>query len=56
MIIFEKVYDGESICDIDRDVSEAFDQRYNPVLKDIPDGPYFPNGTFTILITWSPDE
>jgi len=57
MITFEKDYDGESIYDVYRDVSEAFDSRYNPILETIPtDEHYIQTGTFKVLITWSPDE
>lgn len=57
MITFEKEYYGESICDVYRDVSEAFDEKYNPILKDIPiDKDGFQKGTFKVLITWRNDE
>lgn len=35
--IFNKVYDSESVSDIFRDVSEAFDSNYNPEFKVIED-------------------
>lgn len=53
MIMFEKEYDGESICDVQRDIIEAFDSRFNPHVKDIPqneDG--FPLGTFVVTVTY----
>ena len=57
MIIFEKVYDGESIYDMDRDIHEAFNECYNPILKNIPcDGYNIPKGTFTVKIEWKNDE
>ncbi len=31
--IFQKDYDGESLYDLDRDVSEALLEEYNPVVK-----------------------
>lgn len=34
MKIFEKNYDGESIIDIVRDVVEAMDVRFNPIIGD----------------------
>lgn len=55
--VFEKSYDGESICDLSRDISEAIDERFNPVCADIPeieDGFYA--GSFKVTITWTPDE
>ena len=36
MNVFDKSYDGESIVDVGRDVYEAFDESFNPVVKDIP--------------------
>ncbi|HCQ0858540.1 TPA: hypothetical protein OGU99_000466 [Escherichia coli] len=55
--IFKKEYDGESICDIQRDVHEAFNSRFNPLVAQIPQDEYgFQEGTFTVTITWSPDE
>ena len=57
MTIFEKEYDGESIYDVQRDVIEAFDARFNPMVKDIPQDEYgFQLGTFTIRIEWSNEE
>ena len=53
MIIFEKVYDGESICDMDRDICEAFLERYNPEMKEVPRDEYgFCKGTFTLKVEW----
>ncbi len=57
MNIFEKEYDGESIYDVQRDVIEAFDGRFNPMVKDIPQDEYgFQLGTFTVKIEWSEEE
>jgi len=57
MVIFKQEYDGESIYDVDRDVSEAFDSKFNPIVGTIPtDEHYIQKGTFTILITWSDEE
>ncbi len=57
MNIFEKEYDGESIYDVQRDVIEAFDARFNPMVKDIPQGEYgFQLGTFIVRIEWSKEE
>jgi hypothetical protein len=51
--IFQKVYDGESIYDLDRDVTEALQTHYNPVMKSIPkDGDGFPKGNFTVTVAW----
>jgi hypothetical protein len=54
--IFRKDYDGESIYDVNRDVCEAFDEDYNPALKDIPKDEHgFQQGTFRVTIEWIPD-
>lgn len=37
-IIFQKEYDGfESLADMERDIFECFDPRFNPDVKEIPD-------------------
>lgn len=51
--LFEKEYDGESLYDCYRDVSEAIDSDYNPLIKDIPQDEYgFQKGKFKVVITW----
>jgi hypothetical protein len=51
--VFFKEYDGESIVDIDRDVSEAMLEEYNEKLKDIPKDKHgFQSGKFRISIRW----
>ena len=53
MKLFEKEYNGESISDLWRDTSECFDERHNPVAKDIPQDRYgFQKGKFKVVITW----
>lgn len=57
--IFEKEYDGESIVDLSRDISECFDERFNEAVKKIPemkDSPGFWAGKFVVSVTWKPDE
>ena len=57
MIIFEKNYDGESLYDFMRDMSEAFDSRYNPIVEEIPKDDYnISQGTFKVKIEWEVDE
>lgn len=52
--IFQKDYDGESICDLSRDISEAFDERFNPLVADIPEIEHgFHAGTFKVTIEWT---
>jgi len=55
-IIFEKSYDGESLGDSFRDVSEAFNPKYNKEVEIIPQDTYgFQKGEFTIIIKWNPN-
>lgn len=57
MIVFEKEYDGESLYDLGRDIEEAIDVTFNPVVEKIPQDEYgFQLGTFKVVITWSEDE
>ena len=54
IVIFEKTYDGESIVDLDRDVSEAIMEDYNPMVELIPKDEHgFQQGSFKVTITWS---
>lgn len=57
LTIFEKEYDGESVYDVDRDVSEAFQGDFNPIVKQIPrDEHGFQQGVFEVTITWRPER
>lgn len=56
MEIFKQKYSGESLCDVERDVSEAFDGTFNPEVKQIPMEDDMHQGTFTVTITWEADE
>jgi hypothetical protein len=50
MIVFEKEYDSESLVDLDRDISEMYDNRQ---FEEIPvDENGFHTGKFTVTITW----
>ena len=33
IILLDKEYDSESLCDIGRDVMECFDSKFNPVAE-----------------------
>ena len=56
-VIFDKEYSAEELSDLDRDVNEAFDSVYNPLVKDIPsDENNFMLGTFKVTIEWLPEE
>lgn len=55
--IFKKEYDGESICDVERDVLESFDERFNPEATAITlDENNIPEGRFIVTVQWSPYE
>ncbi len=55
--IFDKLYDGESLCDVERDISECWDERFNERVSGIPiDEHGFQTGTFRIQITWIPPD
>lgn len=50
---FCKVYDGESIVDLNRDIIESFDGRFNPAVFKIPTDEYgFMTGKFVVSISW----
>lgn len=53
MELLNRTYDGEEMCDIDRDVNECFDHHFNPDVLKIPtiDGG-FPAGRFRVVVTW----
>lgn len=55
--VFKKEYDGESVVDLDRDISEALVTAFNPVIDLIPVDAYgFQKGTFTVTIVWSEEQ
>lgn len=57
MKLFEQKYDGESLYDVDRDVSEAFREDFNPLVAQIPSDEYgIQEGTFKVTIEWSSTE
>jgi hypothetical protein len=57
MILFRKEYDGESLYDVDRDVSEAFQGDFNSLVYAIPvDEHGFQRGRFTVTIEWEDTE
>jgi hypothetical protein len=54
MIIFEKEYDGESIVDLDRDVSECLQEDFNQIMTKIPTDEHgFQLGTFKVTVEWT---
>lgn len=55
--LLDKKYSGESIVDVDRDVSEAFQADFTPQVNDIPTDEYnIQKGRFHVQITWLPEE
>ena len=51
--LFEKDYDYESLYDLSRDLAEASDETFNPVMAELPkDENGFIEGTFTVKIEW----
>lgn len=57
MMIFEKTYDDESLVDLDRDVSEAIIDEFNPAVAQIPQDEHgFKLGSFKVTIEWIPPE
>lgn len=56
MKIFSKEYDGESICDIARDIHDALNGHYNPIVNSIPvDEHQIQRGSFKVEMNWIPD-
>lgn len=52
--IFNKQYDGESLYDLARDISEAMVEEYNPIIGEIPvDQHGFQAGSFEVSIIWT---
>lgn len=56
-VLLDKKYSAEELCDVGRDVHEAFDEDFTPAAKGIPqDDLGFQTGTYTVTVTWSPEE
>jgi hypothetical protein len=54
--IFSKVYDGESLYDLSRDISEAFNPIFNPVVAIVPSDEHgIQQGEFKVTIEWVPE-
>ena len=57
MVLFENVYHGENLCDLDRDVFEAIDPDFNSKMKEIPQDEHgFNLGRFRVTIVWENDN
>lgn len=35
ILIFQQKYSEDSLCDLESDIMESLDERYNPIMKDI---------------------
>lgn len=56
MVILDKTYDGESIVDLDRDVSEMFNEEFDPRIATIPKDQYnIMKGSFKVTVEWIPE-
>jgi hypothetical protein len=56
MFILNKTYSGESIVDLDRDISEMFDEEFDPRIETIPrDEHGFMKGSFKVTVEWVPE-
>ena len=54
--IFTQEYTDEELYDVERDVSEALQEDYNPIIATIPkDKDGFRRGTFVVSIEWIND-
>jgi hypothetical protein len=55
-LIFEKVYDGEELDDLEKDVVESLLCQFNPIICEVPvDDWGFHRGEFKVTIEWSDD-
>ena len=56
LVLFSKEYDGESIADLDRDITEALSPTFNDNIDGIPvDEQGIQSGTFKLTLTWVPE-
>jgi hypothetical protein len=54
--IFTREYTDEELYDLERDVSEALQEDYNPIVASIPKDKHgFRTGTFVVSIEWIND-
>lgn len=55
-VLFSESYDGESIVDVHRDFSELWDERFNPIMSEIPSEEGFWQGSFKVTVEWIEEE
>jgi hypothetical protein len=52
--LLNKYYDGESIVDMARDLSEMLDEDFNPEVAHIPkDNNGIQHGSFRLIVQWN---
>jgi len=55
--LLNKNYTAEELCDVGRDVYEAFDPRFTPEAKGIPtDKNGFSEGVYRVTVTWHKEQ
>lgn len=56
-VLLHKSYSSEALCDLSRDLHEAFDERFTPEAAGIPQDEYgFDKGSFEITLVWKAEE
>jgi hypothetical protein len=56
-LMLDKTYTAEALSDLDRDMEEAFDERFTPEAAGIPKDEHgFEKGHFRVQITWINEE
>lgn len=56
-VLLDKSYSSEELCDVGRDVHEAFDDRFTPEAAGIPEAEHgFTQGSYRIQIIWEADK
>lgn len=54
--IFTREYTDEELYDLERDVTEALQEEYNPIVSNLPKDKHgFRTGTFVVSIEWVND-
>ena len=51
--LFNKTYDGDSICDLSRDIHEIFNPEITPAIKSVKsDKNGIHKGSFSVVVKW----
>jgi hypothetical protein len=57
IILFSQTYCVESLNDLQRDIVESLDPRFNDTVNYLPEGEHgLIPGTFKVTMEWTPDE